>query len=136
MRRRYIQDRIYIEMHVRQTRGAVAVRQTRGFRLRCACDADAGGRTSGEREAGHTVLLTGETAPRARAALFEITNLRPAALNRYMLIGLRGKGHPFPRPADSRPGCVGHASVHAFADPVFGGARAPRCVEQHKCGGT
>lgn len=66
-------------MHVRQTRGAVAVRQTRGFRRRCACDADAGGRTSGEREAGHTVLLTGETAP----ALFEITNLRPAALNRY-----------------------------------------------------
>ena len=49
------------------------------FRRRCACDADAGGRTSGEREAGHTVLLTGETAP----ALFEITNLRPAALNRY-----------------------------------------------------
>jgi len=57
------------------------------FRRRCACDADAGGRTSGEREAGHTVLLTGETALRARrargAALFENTNLLPAALNRY-----------------------------------------------------
>lgn len=71
-----------------------------------------------------TLCCSRERRHRARAALFEITNLRPAALNRYMLIGLRGKGHPFPRPADSRPGCVGHASVHAFADPVFGGARA------------
>jgi hypothetical protein len=74
---------------------------------------------------------------RARGAIRNYKFATSGPKSVYMLIGLRGKGHPFPRPPIHGQAVSAMPPSMRLRPPSLGArARAPRCVEQHKCGGT